>query len=60
MILGYKVEYAWWHYPNDKLAIHKEYAKTYEDAVRVMQDILGRHYYCARIVPIRKKGVVHE
>jgi hypothetical protein len=55
MVIGYKVEYAWWKYPHDKLAIHKKYAKTHEKAMEIFNDILSRHYYCARIVPIEKK-----
>ncbi|MFE8095830.1 hypothetical protein [Bacillus toyonensis] len=53
-IIGYKVEYAWWKYPLDKLAIDKKYAKTYEQAEKIFKDILSRHYYCARIIPIHK------
>lgn len=54
MIIGYKVEYAWWKYPVDKLEIQKKYAKTYEKATEIFTDILSKHYYCARIIPIRK------
>lgn len=54
MIIGYKVEYAWWKYPVDKMKILKKYAKTHEDAKEIFDDILGRHYYCARIIPIVK------
>lgn len=55
MIIGYKVEYAWWYYPIDKLEIKKKYAKTHEMARGIYRDILSKHYYCARIVPIYKK-----
>lgn len=55
MIIGYKVEYAWWYYPDDKLEIQKKYAKTHESAKKIFNDILARHYYCARIVPIFSK-----
>ena len=51
-VIGYKVEFAWWHYPADKLAIHKKYAKTHEGARNIFQDILSKHYYNARIIPI--------
>lgn len=52
MIIGYKVEYAWWKYPVDKLEVRKKYAKTDEKAKEIFSDIIGRHYHCARIVPI--------
>ena len=55
MIIGYKVEYAWFHYPEDKLAINKKYAKTKEKANEIFNDILCKHYYCARIIPIYKR-----
>ncbi|WP_374187476.1 hypothetical protein ACEPPU_24310 [Priestia aryabhattai] len=58
MIIGYKVEYAWWKYPVDKLAIHKKYAKTHEQAMEIFHDILDSHYYCARVIPIEKKAVI--
>ncbi|WP_368502685.1 hypothetical protein AB3N04_00895 (plasmid) [Alkalihalophilus sp. As8PL] len=54
MIIGYKVEYAWWKYPTDTLAINKRYAKTYENAEGIFKDILSKHYYNARIIPIWK------
>jgi hypothetical protein len=55
MIIGYKVEYSWWHYPVDKLEIQKKYAKTYDEARKIFEDILSKHYYNARIVPIERK-----
>jgi hypothetical protein len=52
MILGYKIEYAWLKYPADKLEIQKKYAKTHEQAKVIFTDILSKHYYSARIIPI--------
>jgi hypothetical protein len=53
MVIGYRVEYAWWHYPVNTLAIHKKYVKTMADALALCDDILSRHYHRVRIVPIR-------
>jgi hypothetical protein len=55
LIIGYKVEYAWWKYPTDKLEINKKYAKTWEQAKCIFDDVLNKHYYNVRIVPIRRK-----
>ena len=54
MILGYKIEYAWFEYPADNLQIQKKYAKTHEQAKAIFADILSKHYYSARIIPIAK------
>jgi len=57
VIIGYKVEYAWWKYPHDKLAIHKKYFKRKLHArAFFLRKIKRDHYYCARIVPILKEG----
>lgn len=54
-ILGYRVEYAWNKYPDDRLAILKKYAKTYDQAYAILENIKNRHYYNVRILPIYKK-----
>lgn len=60
MIIGYKVEYAWWHYPDDKLAIPRKYAKTYQQARAIFREKINEHNYCVRIVPITSKEVQNE
>ncbi|WP_438310839.1 hypothetical protein [Sporosarcina sp. FA9] len=57
MIIGYRVEYAWWKYPADKLAINKKYAKTHEKAKEIFQDIINKHFHKVRIVPIFNKRI---
>lgn len=50
---GYKVEYAWWKYPADKLETPKKYFSNYDDARDFMDYILcQRHYYNARIIEL--------